>query len=434
VRPSVRRQLELFQRSPSFGMLFLATFGSGLGTWLAFVALTVDVYDRTHSGPWVSALLIADFLPMIAIGLLFGPLVDRLSRRGLLVAADLARFGVFCALPFATSAGQIVALAAAAGFATGFFRPAVYAGLPNLVGDADLPRANSLLQTIENVTTTAGPLVGGILVSTSGPDTAYWLNAATFVLSALLLLRIPGRLLQARAAPSQGHLRDLRAGFALVRRARPLLTVLVVWNVAMLANAGVNVAEVVLAKASFHAGDFGFGLLVAAAGLGLAGGSLAAGPLLERRPTREVYGGSLALMAVGTALAAVSPDVWVAAAYVVVSGAGNGSTVVCNALLVQRGAPDELRGRAFTVLMSSTAVSLGAGMIAAGLVTNALGARWVWGIAAAILAVAATLGLALARGVEVAREPAEELPPWPARPGLEAIPLERPQEPVRAPG
>jgi len=406
-------------------MLFLAVFGSGLGTWLAFVALTVDVYDRTHSGPWVSALLIADFLPMIAIGLLFGPLLDRLSRRGLLVAADLARFGVFCALPFATSAAQIVALAAVAGFATGFFRPAVYAGLPNLVGDADLPRANSLLQTIENVTTTAGPLVGGILVSTSSPDTAYWLNAATFILSALLLLRVPGRLLQARAAPSQGHLRDLRAGFALVRRARPLLTVLVVWNVAMLANAGVNVAEVVLAKVSFDAGDFGFGLLVAAAGLGLAGGSLAAGPLLERRPTREVYGGSLAVMAVGTALAAVSPNVWVAAACVVLSGAGNGSTVVCNALLVQRGAPDELRGRAFTVLMSSTAVSLGAGMIAAGVVTNALGARWVWGIAAGILAVASVLGLALARGVELARERAEEVLPWPARPGLEAIPLER---------
>src|SRR5205807_1093837 len=78
-----------------------------------------------------------------------------------------------------------------------------------------------------------------------------------------------------------------------------------------------------------------------------------------------------------------------------------GATVVCNALLVQRGAPDALRGRAFTVLMSSTAVTLGAGMIAAGIVTNALGARWVWGIAAGILAVAAALGLVLARGVEV---------------------------------
>jgi MFS family permease len=198
----------------------------------------------------------------------------------------------------------------------------------------------------------------------------------------------------------------------------------------MLANAGVNVAEVVLAKVSFHAGDFGFGLLVAAAGLGLAGGSLAAGPLLERRATREVYGGSLALMAIGTALAAVSPDVWVAAVCVVVSGAGNGSTVVCNALLVQRGAPDELRGRAFTVLMSSTAVSLGAGMVAAGVVTNALGARWVWGIAAAILAVAAALGASLARGVDVAPERGEFTPllviPEFEVPPVESRPISRP--------
>ena len=423
VRLSVRRQLELFTRSPSFGMLFLAAFGSGLGTWLAFVALTVDVFDRTHSGPWVSALLIADFLPTIAIGLLFGPLLDRLSRRGLMVAADLVRFGVFCALPFATSATQIVALAGVAGFATGFFRPAVYAGLPNLVSDADLPRANSLLQTIENVTTTAGPLVGGILVSVSSPHAAYWINAATFVVSAVLILRIPGRLLQVRAAPSEGHLRDLSAGFALVRRSRPLLTVLVAWNVAMIANAGVNVSEVVLAKISFHAGDFGFGLLVATAGFGLAAGSLAAGPLLERRRTREVYGGSLALMAVGAGLAAISPDVWVAAICVVVSGAGNGATVVCNALLVQRGAPDALRGRAFTVLMSSTAVTLGAGMIAAGIVTNALGARWVWGIAAGILAVAAALGLVLARGVEVGGA-AAEVRPLPVVPEIETASIE----------
>jgi MFS family permease len=190
----------------------------------------------------------------------------------------------------------------------------------------------------------------------------------------------------------------------------------------MLANAGVNVAEVVLAKVSFHAGDFGFGLLVAAAGLGLAGGSLAAGPLFERRPMREVYGGSLALMAIGTALAAVSPDVWVAAMWVVVSGAGNGSTVVCNALLVQRGAPDELRGRAFTVLMSSTYVTLGAGMVAAGILTNALGARWVWGIAAGILAAAAAAGLALARGVDLVREDTE-VAPWPVRAGVQTIPL-----------
>ena len=58
---------------------------------------------------------------------------------------------------------------------------------------------------------------------------------------------------------------------------------------------------------------------------------------------------------------------------------GNGAAVVCNALLVQRGAPDELRGRAFTVIMSSNYALLGVGMAAAGPLTDAFGARWVWG-------------------------------------------------------
>ena len=75
------------------------------------------------------------------------------------------------------------------------------------------------------------------------------------------------------------------------------------------------------------------------------------------------------------------PNVWVAAVSVAVAGTGNGA-VVCNALLVQRGAPDELRGRAFTLLMSSNYVVLGIGMIAAGPLTDELG-RTVWAIAGA---------------------------------------------------
>jgi MFS family permease len=409
VGSATRRQFDLFGRAPSFRPLFLAALASGLGTWLAFVALTIDVWDRTHSGTWVSALLIADFLPTIVVGLVLAPVVDRFSRKRLMISADLLRSAVFCALPFAQNATTIVTLAAVAGFATAFFRPAVYAGLPNLVSDADLPRANSLLQTAENVTTTAGPVAGGLLVAATSPHSAYWINAATFVVSAALIARIPGRMLQSAQSLSKGHLRDIAAGWRLIRRARPLVTVLVVWNMVMIANAGINVAEVVLAKVSFHAGDFGFGLLVAAAGLGLAVGSFVAGPMLERRRPGEMYGGSIALMALGVGGAAIAPNVWVAAFCVVVSGIGNGAAVVCNALFVQRGAPDELRGRVFTVLMSSTYVVLGLGMAIAGPITNAVGARWVWGAAAAISAAAAGTGLALARGIAM-EEPTETAP------------------------
>lgn len=409
---ALRRQLVLLRGAPGFRLLFQATLWSGLGTWLAVIALTVDVFDRTGSGVWVSALLVADFLPAVAIGLLLGPLVDRVSRQRLMIASDLVRFGVFCALPFSGSATGVVALAAVAGFATGFFRPAVYAGLPNLVEDSDLPSANSLLQSVENLTALAGPLAGGALVAASSPDVAYWLNAASFLVSAALIAGIPARRLQAGAGESEGHWRDLAHGLSLVWSSRSLLTVLVTWSLVVVSIAGVNVSEVVLAKVTFDAGDFGFGLLAAAFGLGLVAGSLFAGSLLERHGTAKVYGGSIALLALGLAAAAVSPDIWVAAACVAVSATGNGAAVVCNALLVQRGVPDQMRGRAFTVIMSANFVVLGLGMVAAGPLTDAFGARWVWGGAAALVAVAAAIGFALARGVpEPGAEEREEAQP-----------------------
>ncbi len=392
-------QVDLLRRVRGLRLLFLAAFCSGVGTWLAFVALTIDVWDRTHSGKWVSALLIADFLPAIVLGLTMGPLVDRLSRRRVMVSADLVRFLVFCALPFAQSPAQIVALAAVAGFATGFFRPAVYAGLPNLVDDSELPRAQSLLQAADAMTTVLGPLAGGVLVAATNPDWAYGINAVTFLVSAVLILRIPAHLLQVAQAGTEGHWRDVAEGLKLIRSSRALLTVLIVWNVSMLGNAGVNVAEVALAKVSFDAGDFGFGLMLASAGLGVVFGSLKAGSLVDRRELARVYVTGLGMMAIGIGAAAVAPNVWVAAVCVILSGAGNGIALVCNALLVQRGAPDRLRGRVFTVLMSSNYAVLGLGMAIAGPLTDEFGARWVWAASACLTAVAALVGYTLARGI-----------------------------------
>ena len=127
------------------------------------------------------------------------------------------------------------------------------------------------------------------------------------------------------------------------------------------------------------------------------------GAWIEHRDIASVYGAGFALMAVGIGAAAAAPNVWIAAACVVLSGAGNGIAVVCNALLVQRGAPDRLRGRVFTVLMSSNFVVLGLGMVAAGPLTDEFGARWVWGVSACLSGVAALVGFTLARGIRDVR-------------------------------
>src|SRR5262249_40116759 len=200
----------------------------------------------------------------IVIGLLLGPLVDRLSRKRLLVGADVVRLVVFVLLALAVSASQIVALALVAGIASGFARPAAYAGLPNLVSSELLPRANSLLRTAEQLTVMVGTLVGGVVVAASGPDLAYWLNAASFAVSAALVVKISAALLQEGRAESGGHWRDVAEGFAAILRSRPLTAVLVSWSIATVTMAVANVAEVFLATVSFDAGSFGYGLMWAA--------------------------------------------------------------------------------------------------------------------------------------------------------------------------
>jgi MFS family permease len=404
----IGRQVALLRRSPGFRLLFLAAFGSGLGTMLAVIALMVDVYDRTQSGGWVAALLVADFLPTIVIGLLLGPVVDRFSRRRLMIVADLVRLAAFVALPFAGGPGTIVALAVVVGFGNGFFRPAAYAGMPNLVEEADLPHANALFQAVDNATWMLGPLVGGLLLAAWGPDVPYVVNAATFLLSALLIARIPTERLRAEAAPTRGHWHDLAEGFALVRRSRAVLTVAVAWTVVMFGNAWINVAVVFLVREALDAGDAALGLMMGAAGLGLVLGSALAGGWIERAPIAAVYGGALTLMAAGFGAAAVAPRLWLALPAVVVGGFGNGIASVCNPLLVQQGVADRARGRVFTVVMSVNFVFMGLGMAVAGPLTDAVGPRWVWGGAALLFLASAAIGGLLARGVRVVARGADE--------------------------
>ncbi len=386
---------ELLRRNRGFRLLFVATLGSLLGTWLATIALTVEVYDQTHSGTWVGALLIAVFLPTVFVGVFVGPLLDRRSRRGLMIAADVLRAAVFVALPFVQEPAAIVALAGVAGIGNAIYRPTVNAAMPNLLEENELERGNALFQTVENMAWAVGPILGGAIVAVSGTHAAYWINAVSFVFSALVIRLIPARRLQSEVPISKGHWRDIADGLSFARHSPALQVMLAAWSVEMIAVACVNVGEVVIAKDSFNAGDFGFGLLFGASGVGLAIGSFFGGMLAERRTVAGLYGPSMILAGLGYLLASVAPNVWIATPPVVVAGIGSGAAALYNVLLIQRGVPDSYRGRAFTLAMSVTYAILGPAMAVAGPVTNVLGARWIWAIGAGFSVLAGFVAIAL---------------------------------------
>jgi MFS family permease len=413
----VTRRLSPLRRNRGFAFLFWATLGSAVGTYLAALALAVDVYDRTGSGRWLAALLIADFLPIVVIGVTLGPLVDRLSRRRLMIVSDLVRAATFVALPFVGEPALIVALAGVNGLATGFFRPAVWAGLPNLVAEEEREQATSLLWTVEHVAWTVGPVTAGLLLAAWGPDVAYWVNAGTFVVSVALLARIPAEALRSDEPISKGHWKDVRDGLGLVLHSRHLTTVLVVWSTAAIATACVNVAEVVLAKHDLHAGNIGLGVLVGATGVGLVIGSFFAASALDAYGMTRVYGGAILVMAVGFGLAAASPHIAVTALLAGIATIGNGAAIVFNQVLVQRGAPDAMRGRALAVLMSTYYAVLGLGMAGGGLLVDYAGARAAWAAAGCVYLVAAAMAFAFTRSTREAIAPRKRREPA----GLERI-------------
>jgi MFS family permease len=193
------------------------------------------------------------------------------------------------------------------------------------------------------------------------------------------------------------------------------VTVLVVWSTAAVATACINVAEVIFAKHDLDAGNVGLGFLVSATGVGLVIGSFFAASALGAFGMRRVYPAALALMAAGFGLASASPTIVLAAILAAVATIGNGAAIVCNQVLVQRGAPDSMRGRALAVLMSTYYAILGLSMAAGGLLVDAVGARTSWAIASGIFLVAAALAVVLTARLREVDEPAR------APSGLERI-------------
>jgi MFS family permease len=345
----------------------------------------------------VSVLFIVTFIPSIVVGLVFGPLVDRLSRKRLIVNADLIRLAVFVALAFVHTPAAIIALATVAGIANSFFRPAVLAGVPNLVAEDEVAHGTSVLQATDWAAAAIGPVLGGVIVGSWGADVVYWINAATFLFSAVLLLRIPAQLLQSEQAITRGHWRDLADGMRAFRHSPALKTALFAFAFAMFAAGLNNVAEPFLAFDALHRGAFGFGLLWTATGIGLVIGSLVSGSLLERREVRIVYPLVFLPWAAGLLGAGVAPNLWIASAAMVLAGFGNGLAFPLTVVIVQRNAPDRLRGRVFTVIISAHNAVLGVSMVAAGALTELAGPRWTYVLASLLLAFASITAFVLFR-------------------------------------
>jgi MFS family permease len=375
-------------RNARFLRLWIGQGTSFLGDAVSMVALVVLVVQVTGTASAVGGALIARLLPTLASPLA-GVLADRLDRRIVLVASDLARAVLVLGLVFARDLATIYVLVFFMGLARTIFNPAVRAAFPGVVGAGDLTRANALIGGTFSVSETAGPALGGLLVATVGVEAAFVLDSVTYLISAALLSLTPLPRPQ-RDEEEAGFGEDLRSGFAYLARSRvPLAIVLGAFLTVLTVNITIP-AEIFLAKRTFDAGNAGYGLLVGLYGGGMVLGSalmVALGDRVRLLPLYFCGVFAMALALIGTGLA---PTFALALSALAVVGVANGTENVATDTILQKRVPDAFLGRVFSVRFLGFSVGeiLAYGM--GGAIVDYSGARFTY-----LLAGAATVAAGL---------------------------------------
>jgi MFS family permease len=378
--------LDLLRHERVARLYFAALAQSALGTGAGYVALLIVAYDRLASGWAISLVLLAELVPAMFLGPLFGAAADHWSRRRCMVAADVVRAAAFLAIALVDSFAATFAFALVAGSGTALFKPAALAALPGLARTERLPAATALYGAITDFGFIAGPAVAALVLLAGGPEVILFANAATFGVSAIVLARLPFG-----AAPVGTHLGGQHLG--LLREARDGLRALagmsgvravVVASSAMLLFAGLfNVAELPFATDELDAADSAFAVLAAVYGLGFVAGSLSGSRGGEPGVLKRRFLGGLGVVGAGFLACGIAPSLAAALPAFALAGVGNGLILVYERLLVQTTVADALMARVFGARDGLNAWTFAIAFVVAGGLIESLGTRAVLGLAGA---------------------------------------------------
>jgi MFS family permease len=379
-------------RNERFLGLWVGQGVSFVGDGVSMVALVVLVVQMTGSASAVGGALVARLLPTLGSPLA-GVLADRLDRRVVLVASDLARAVLVVGLIFVQSLVVLYVLVFLMGLARTIFNPTIRAVFPSVVGRGDLTRANALISGTFSVSETVGPALGGLLVATVGVDVAFVLDSATYLVSAAFLFRIPLSRPQ-RDTPSN-FTQELKDGFTYLAGARmPLAIVLGAFLTMLTINTTIP-AEVFLAKETFAAGDAGYGLLVSLWGGGMVLGSALIAAFGDRLNLSLFYLLSIFASALALAATGLSPTFVVALGALTIAGIANGIDDVTANTILQETVPDAFLGRVFAVRFLGFSAGEVLAYAVGGAIVDLAGPRYTYLLAGAATATAGLLILAL---------------------------------------
>ncbi len=366
---------EVQQYGRNFKYYLTAKVVSVLGDRIALIALTFLVIALSHSFALALSLFyVCRLLPTLVGGLVVGVFIDHVSRQRLMIACDLGRAAVLVVVP---SLGLlnlwiVYPLVVALYAFTIVFDMAARAALPDVVPEQRMMGANAYLQSVETGGD-LGYLLGGALIYSLNLKVPFYIDAATFVVSAALLSFMTIPTVRSGDAPTwreiPGRIRD---GYSFLMGSPFLKWSTVALAVAPVAGGAAFVltplfAEHVLARGvgvvgPLRSGAFRYGVLQGGEAVGALVGSITAGRLAKSMPRGYLFGIGITGMGLADGSLAFLTNIYAATGALLLAGLFNSLFVISGVTLVQALTPSEIRGRVlaarFTVI--NTALALGA--------------------------------------------------------------------------
>jgi len=395
--------MRLLRGHPVFRRFFVAAFITEAGDQVHRIALMIYVFQRTGSSSAVALVMAAQILVNILIAPFLSAWAEARERRSLLVATQVAQGFLVLLIPW-LGMGSLVVLWVLV-FLIQIFQsleyPLIAAVTPELVPEEHLDEANGLIAFTKRFAEVAVTGLAGLLVAVVGPVFAFYLDSASFFVTAGLLLGLPRILPQ--GGQNGGYLERVVEGFGHILRTPVLRRSIGALAVAALFGSVEKVLGVALAEGVLRVGSKGYGAIEMSLALGAVVGTLVVAAATRRLGREKVFVWSLVFF--GAALLSVGAYpvfLWVLAAYFLTGLFNYGFLVPLRGVL-QTHTPKPLITRVFGAVGATSQSAVLAGTLGGGLVADAVGVPITYmaagfGVALVGLYLAATGGVAASPG------------------------------------